>query len=293
MATEHAELGAGVSDADLTGQSVLVTGATSGIGRETALALDRLGARVLIHGRDREQGEAVAAALDDGVFFGADFEDFDAVRGLAARVRERVGTLDALVNNAGAHFSAGALAPCGVERTFAVNHLAPFLLTRELRSALADTARVVTVSSAVHRNATLDLDAVESVENYDGLDAYRRSKLANVLFTRELARRLDGPTANCLHPGVVPGSGLWRHASLPVSMGVRALATLPDAVLERIADTPVTAAETSVYLAASPDVAGVSGRYFGDCEEKRPAQRALDDDLAAQLWERSVEWAAE
>ncbi len=292
MATERAEVGADVADVDLSGQSVLVTGSTGGIGRKTALALDRLGARVLIHGRNPEKGEAVAAELDGGTFLRADFEDFDAVRGLADAVRERVGTLDTLVHNAGAHFSEGRLAPCGVERTFAVNHLAPFLLTRELRPSLADDGRVVTVSSTVHRNATLDLNAVESVGDYDGLDAYRRSKLANVLFTRELARRLDGPTANCLHPGVVPGSGLWRHASLPVSLAVGALAALPDPLLERVADTPVTAAETSVYLAASPDVAGVSGRYFGDCEEKRPAERALDDELAARLWDRSTEWVS-
>jgi len=290
MARTRAEVGAGVADADLTGQTALVTGATSGIGRETALALDRLGARVFVHGRNREAGEAVADELDSGVFLAADFADLDDVRSLADDVKERTETLDVLVNNAGAHFSTGQLANSGVELTFAVNHLAPFLLTEELRPALADDGRVVTVSSAVHKNASLDLDAVERIENYDGFDAYARSKLANVLFTRELARRLDGPTTNCLHPGIVPGSGLWRHASGAISLATGALGLLPTAVLERVLDTSVTAAETSVYLAASPDVEGVSGHYFSDCEAVQPAERARDDELAARLWDRSVEW---
>jgi NAD(P)-dependent dehydrogenase (short-subunit alcohol dehydrogenase family) len=291
MATTRAEVGAGVAGVDMSGATVLVTGATSGIGRETALALDRLGARVFVHGRDEARGESLCSALGDGpAFLRADFLDFDDVRSLAAAVRERAGTLDVLVNNAGAHFRTGELAPCGVERTFALNHLAPYLLTEELRPALAGDGRVVTVSSAVHRDATLDLSAVESLSDYDGLDAYRRSKLANVLFTRELARRLEGPTANCLHPGFVPGSGLWRHASLPVSLAVGALAALPDGVLEAFADTPVTAAETSVYLAAAPEVSEVTGRYFGDCAEKEPAERARNDELAARLWDRSAEW---
>ncbi|MFB6136109.1 MAG: SDR family NAD(P)-dependent oxidoreductase [Halobacteriaceae archaeon] len=298
MTTERAEVGAGVDGVDLAGATALVTGATSGVGREVALALGRLGARVLVHGRNEERGAAVVAALRETTtasFHRAEFASLDDVRGLAAAVREESESLDVLVNNAGAHFSEGRLAACGVERTFAVNHLAPFLLTNLLRPALADGGRVVTVSSEVHRQGALDLDAVESAAGYDGLDAYARSKLANVLFTRELAHRLEGAgddaaTANCCHPGFVPGSGLWREASLPVRAAVGALARLPRPLLERVADTAVTAAETPVYLAAAPDVDGVTGRYFRDREVVEPAAAARDDALAGELWRASAEW---
>ncbi|MFC7046415.1 SDR family oxidoreductase [Halobacteriaceae archaeon GCM10025711] len=283
------EVGAGVADVDLGGRTVLVTGATSGVGRETALALGRLGARVLVHGRDRDRGrETVAALRDDGVpdpvFLAADFADLDAVRGLAARVREETDGLDVLVNNAGAHFQAGTLTDAGVERTFAVNHLAPFLLTNLLIPAVPADGRIVTVSSALHSDATLDLDAVRSVDGYDGLAAYSRSKLANVLFTMELARRLDDRTATVLHPGFVPGSSIWRDARLHVRLLMAVLDAVPQALTGGRVSTPAQAAETSVYLAASPAVADVTGAYFADCERKQPGRAARDETAQQELW---------
>ncbi|AKU09039.1 short-chain dehydrogenase [Haloferax gibbonsii] len=284
------EVGAGVERADLSNRTVLVTGATSGVGRETALALGRLGATVFVHGRDRDAGRTVAAAVEDAggdaVFFRADLAERDTVRRLAEAVRDRTDRVDVLVNNAGAHFSTGELTADGAEKTFAVNHLAPFVLTHGLRDLLPDDGRVVTVSSEVHRRFEGPLDAT-SLDDYDGLDAYTRSKLANVLFTVGLADRLDGPTANCCHPGFVPSSGLWRDASLPVRAGVGLLSRLPHRLVGGFADTPATAADTPVYLAASPAVAGVTGSYFSDCAPAEPSAAATDPKHVRELWRLS------
>ncbi|WP_152417881.1 SDR family oxidoreductase [Haloferax mucosum] len=288
----HPEVGAGVADIDLSERTALVTGATSGVGRETALALGRLGATVFVHGRDRDAGRRTASAIDDtsgnAVFFRADLAETDTVRRLADEIRARTDRLDVLVNNAGAHFSDGQLTDDGVEKTFAVNHLAPFVLTHDLRNLLSDDGRVVTVSSAVHRRADGTFD-VTTLDGYDGLDAYAQSKLANALFTIGLARRLDGPTANCCHPGFVPSSGLWRDASVPVRLGVGVLARLPHRLVSGFVDTSATAAETLVYLAASPDAADVNGRYFSDCKPVEPSAAATDDRLVRELWSLSEE----
>jgi len=285
---------AGVADVDLGGRNVLVTGATSGIGRETALALGSLGATVLVHGRDEAAGERVVGELrrvgaEAASFLPADFASLASVEDLAAAVESRVDGLDVLVNNAGGHFRRGRLTDAGVERTFAVNHLAPFLLTARLAPILADDGRVVTVASTVHGRYDGDFSEVGSVADYDGLDAYARSKLANVLFTLELAERLDGPTATCCPPGFVPGSRLWRNASLPVRLVVSALAALPDPITRRVADTPATAAATGTYLAAAPEAADWNGVYVSDCEPTDPATQARDDDLRERLWDLSVE----
>jgi NAD(P)-dependent dehydrogenase (short-subunit alcohol dehydrogenase family) len=284
---------AGVEDVDRSGRTVLVTGATSGVGRETALSLARLGARVFVHGRNREAGRAVATELDDlgagSVFFRADFANTQSPGDLADAVAEHTDELDVLVNNAGAYVDDPTLAD-GVELMFRVNHLAPFALTRALSDAgtFSADARVVTVTSAVHPRADasdLTREAVTSVDEYDGLQAYARSKLANVLFTRELARREPELQANCCHPGLVPGSGLWRDASLPIRAGVRLLSALPAPLLERVADSERSAAATSVFLAAGEY--DESGAYFSDCEPSEPSSTARDDGLARRLWEVS------
>jgi len=271
---------------DLTGQTALVTGATSGVGREVALALGRLGADVLVHGRDRDRGEAVESALrdlgSDAGFLPADFTDLDAVVGLAEGVRDRTDDLDVLVNNAGAHFDEGWLTGAGVEATFHVNHLAPFALTTALRDNLADDGRVVTVASEVHRRADLDLGDVESLDDYDGFAAYSRSKLANVLFVRELAGRLDGPEAVACHPGFVPDSGLWRNSSLPVRAVMRVFSLLPRTLTFGKVDTAASAAVTPTFLAAAESVE--SGAYYRDCQPDPPAELGQDDALAADLW---------
>lgn len=299
----HAERHAGVAGRDLAGRTVLVTGATDGIGRETALALGRLGARVLVHGRDRRKADRVleeleAAGAAGGEAYLADFADLDAVRDLAADVRADADGLDALVNNAGGWFTDGRLTDAGVEYTFAVNHLAPFVLTGELLSTLRAAggdrpARVITVSSEAHRQGSIELDAVRDVADYSGWAAYCRSKLANVLFTRDLSRRLRAAgapvTANALHPGVVPGSGFARNAPGPIRALVQGVGRL-DRLLPFV-DSPAEAAATSVYLVAARAVADVSGGYFVDCDRRTPAPAARDDAVARRLWEFSAEAA--
>lgn len=294
------EVGAGVPRADLTGRTALVTGATGGLGRETALSLGRLGARVLLHGRDRKRGRALvdelaAVGAPDAAFHPADFTDRAAVEALADWTRDEADELDVLVHNAGAHFHRGALTDAGIERTIAVNHLAPFVLTARLVDRLAEDGRVVVVSSGTHRRVGLDLDAFTEVAEYDGLDAYSRSKLANVLFVRALARRLDGPTANALHPGFIPHTGIWRDAPWYVRVAVRLLAQLPRSLAPGFVETPATGAETVVYLAVDDDVGDVTGAYFRDCQRVDPSATARDDDLAERLWTASerltgVEW---
>ncbi|MFC3478947.1 SDR family NAD(P)-dependent oxidoreductase [Halobacterium litoreum] len=289
------EVGASVGHRDCSGETVLVTGATSGVGREVALALARLGADVLVHGRDAARGESVASELralgSDAAFFRADFADIEAVDELADAVAERADGLDVLVNNAGAHFDEGGLTELGVERTFHVNHLAPFRLTNCLRErGTLDGARVVTVASEVHRRATLDLDAVTSVADYDGFEAYSRSKLANVLFARELARRDDALSSVSCHPGFVPSSGLWRNASLPVRAVMRVFSLVPRQFTFGRVDSAGSAAITPTFLAATGD--HEDGAYYKDCKAVDPAPAATDDELAADLWAWSADRAS-
>ena len=282
---------AGVADVDCSGLTALVTGSTSGIGRETALALGRLGADVIVHGRDRAGGRAVVAELEaagaTATFEPADFADVSAVKSLAAAVDDWADDLDLLINNAGGLFGEGRLTAIGVEYTFHVNHLAPYLLTAELLPTLADDARIITTASAAHRGASLDLDAVESVADYSSFNAYQRSKLANIQFTVELARRLQQAdraiTANAFHPGAIPGSGFTRFLPGPVSAVADLAGRLP------FVPTPADGAATAVYLAASPRVEAVSGRYFADCEPTQPAAAARDRTAARRLFERSAE----
>jgi NAD(P)-dependent dehydrogenase (short-subunit alcohol dehydrogenase family) len=291
MPTKRAEVGAGVADVDLTGQTVLVTGSTAGIGRETALALGRLGARVFVHGRDRRSGEAVVSELGglgvEARFFPADFADLDAVRRLADEVARSTDELDVLVNNAGGYFRKPRTTDIGVEYTMAVNHVAPYVLTNLLLPTIraAPAGRVVTVSSEAHRNGRMDFEAIERVDRYSSWGAYARSKLANVLFSYELARRVDDVSSNCLHPGVIPGSGFMRDLPGPVRAFGSLVAAIPFAPVSSV----VEGAETSVYLAASPDVADVTGAYFEDCRERRSAPDSYDESLQRRLWEYTAD----
>lgn len=297
MGMYRPEVGAGVADVDLDGRTVLLTGATDGVGREAALALGRLGATVLVHGRDPEKGSAVVDELreteGDGAFYRGEFTQLGDVDALADAVLADH-DLDVLVNNAGAYFDDGALTELGVERTFQVNHLAPFRLTERLRSAVdRPGGRVVTVASEAHRGVALDLSRVRSVADYDALTAYRHSKLANVLFTRELARRLDHATANCLHPGFVPGSGLWRNSSLPMRALMGLLTRLPGPLSGEFVASEADAAETTVYLVASDTVSNTTGQYFSDCAVAEPSRPARDDEAAARLWAFSADLLAD
>ena len=287
---ERPERIAGVEDVDLSDKRALVTGSTSGIGRETALALGRLGADVMVHGRDAAAGQDVvdelAAMGREATFQKADYASVDDVRDLAAAAEEWTDTLDILHNNAGGLFREGRLTEIGVEYTFHVNHLSPYLLTAELLPTLADDARIVTTSSGAHRGVDIEFEKIRSVDSYSGFRAYQRSKLANVLFSNELAGRIDRTdrsiTSNAFHPGAIPGSGFARFLPGPLPRLFAALGRLP------MTTTVAEGAATAVYLAAAPQVEGVSGQYFSDCESETPSKAARDTTTQRRLWAESA-----
>ncbi|HEV2147271.1 MAG TPA: SDR family oxidoreductase [Longimicrobiaceae bacterium] len=269
----------------MDGKVCVVTGANAGIGRATALALARMGARVGMVCRSRERGEAareeVARESGGAVdLFLADLSAQAEVRRVAGEIRERYDRLHVLVNNAAVYTKRRTLSPDGIELQLAVNHLAPFLLTTLLLDLLVRSApaRVVTVSSGAHRNGRIVWDDLQGERRYRGLRAYANTKLANLLFTRELARRLEdtGVTANAMHPGVV-GTSLLFGGWAPLRL------------LKPFLRTPEQGARTVVHLASSPGVEGVSGRYFQDEREVQPAPAALDDEAARRLWRSSAE----
>lgn len=285
------ELLADVSDADCSGQTALVTGSTSGIGRAAALALGRLGADIVVHGRDAAAGKDVVDALisvgTEATFVEADFTDLDAVRALAAATRDWTDGLDLLLNNAGGLFRTGRLVGPGVEQTFHVNHLAPYLLTVELLDHLREGARVVTTASDAHRGASLDLSRVCDTEDYSGMAAYSHSKLANVLFASALAHRLEATgrrvTSNSLHPGFVPGSQFGRFLPGPLTSLFRLIGAVPGT--SSVAD----GAAELLHVAVAEDTADHAGEYFSGQQPVTPAPAARDPDAAARLWRRSAE----
>lgn len=274
---------------DPAGKVCLITGANTGIGRITAETLARRGARVLLACRSRERAEPVLRAIhaESGAaaadFLHLDLGSLESVRACAADVVARGEPLHLLINNAGLAGSRGATVD-GFERTFGVNHLGHFLLTLLLVDALqaAAPARVVNVASKAHYQ-TRGIEfarLTHPTESLTGVHEYAVSKLANVLFTRELARRLQGRgvTTYAVHPGVV-ATEIWRRMPRPLAW-----------VVKRFMRSPERGAETTIYCATSPEVASDSGLYYDDCRAVRPSQAALDDALAAELWERSVAW---
>ncbi|MFC6990617.1 SDR family oxidoreductase [Haladaptatus sp. GCM10025707] len=277
---------------DLSGQVIMVTGATSGIGRETARGLAEMGAHVVITGRNRAAGEKVVATIEaetDGsaTLLIADFAEPDEVRRLAREFREQYDRLNILVHNAGTFEGTRTLTATGVEKTLAVNHLAPMLLTYELIDMLvAIQGRIVVVSSDAHRGARMHFDDLSLEGSFSGMKAYGQSKLANVLFTYELARQLKGTgvTANALHPGVIPQTGLTRNSSLMARAGFNAMRLVPG-----LTTSERGGAQTSIYLAASPEVAGVLGNYFDGEKAVRSASNTYDTDAQKRLWTWSVE----
>ena len=279
---------AGVAETDLSGTTALVTGSTSGIGREIALSLGRLGARVLVHGRDRDRGQAVVDRLADTAasecaFVAADFAVQSEVRDLAREVSGMVDSLDLLFNNAGGLFGEAQLTDDGVEQTFACNHLAPFLLTHRLVPMLPADGRIVITSSGAHWQGRIDFESLRSLDGYDGMTAYSQSKLANVLFTRELARRTE-VAANCFHPGFIPGTSIFRELPVLTRVRMRAKSLLPG-----VGTSVEQGAATAVYLGVSEDVSGVAGAYFSRFSEATPSAAARDDDAAGRLWTVSEE----
>jgi NAD(P)-dependent dehydrogenase (short-subunit alcohol dehydrogenase family) len=264
---------------------VVITGATSGIGAAAALELARLGAAVVPVGRDERRLAKVARAVG-GEGIRADLASLAEVRRLAGELLERHERIDVLVNNAGVMPGRRRLSPDGLELTFAVNHLAPFLLSNLLLDRLRESApaRVVTTSSVAHSGGLIDLDDLQLERGWTMMRAYSNSKLANILFTRELARRLEGSgvVANCFHPGVIR-TRLTRRANPLLMVGARLAAPL--------LGSPRTGAETLVWLASAPDAGDVSGGYFENRRPARQSAQSQDDGLAAGLWERSAELA--
>ncbi|AMV38914.1 SDR family oxidoreductase [Planctomyces sp. SH-PL62] len=274
----------------LKGKTCLITGATSGIGFIAARELARAGARLLLVGRSARTADDAARRIREEVA-GADVGPLHAdlssqaeIRKLADEVRNRTDRLDVLVNNAGGIFLDRTESVDGIETTFAVNHLAPFLLTHLLLPLLeaAPSARVVTVASGAHRGVAMTFDDLEGRTRYSGWRAYQRSKLANILFTRELARRLKGSsiTANSLHPGYV-NTQIFRDATWKGRV-MRALAGL-------FAITPEKGAETTIHLASSPEVEGVSGEYFIASRAVGSSLASQDEAAARRLWDVSAE----
>lgn len=272
--------------ATMEGKRVLLTGATSGIGRETAIALGKMGAELMLVARDEKKGaETVAAIRQAGAtqpieVLHADLSLMSEVRKLAAAVRERTDCLDVLLNNAGAWFSKREVTSEGFERTFALNHLNYFLLSNLLLDIVraAPAGRIVNVASEAHRGAKVDFDDLQSEKGYSLLGAYGVSKLENILFTAALARRLAGSkvTANALHPGVV-ATGFGRNNRGFVEFVMK--------IVQPFFLSAEKGARTSVYLASSDEPAGVSGKYWDKCKQKEPSKAAQDEATQERLWQ--------
>src|SRR4249920_888028 len=277
----------------MAGKFVLVTGGTGGIGRATAIGLAALGARVGITGRDQARTEAAAAGIGAAPgspavdAFAADMSAQAGVRRLAVQVLDTYPRLDVLVNNVGGFWAHRHLTADGLEHTFALNHLAPFLLTSLLLDRLTASApaRIVTVSSGAHAGGHIDFDDLQGERNYSGQHAYSQSKLANIMFTYELARRLDGTgvTATVCHPGVVRTSfGAEDQAAYFAAM---------THVARLFMKTPAHGAATPVYLASSPEAEGVTGRYYANRKPQTSSNASYDTTAAARLWQASANLA--
>jgi NAD(P)-dependent dehydrogenase (short-subunit alcohol dehydrogenase family) len=272
-------------------KTIVLTGATSGIGRATALGLARLDSRLILVGRDAGRAEETIGAIrkatgrKDVEILRGDFARQDEVRRVAGEILERTEAVHVLVNNAGVTMMRRTTTPDGLEATFAINHLGYFTLTGLLLPRLlaaAPDARIVNVASDAHRFGALDFDDLQNEREYKAMKVYGQSKTANILFTRELARRLEGTgvTVNALHPGAV---------ATRLGRGSGALFDLLQSVVSVFMKSPEQGAETSIYLASDPAVAGLNGRYFANRREKEPRPYATDPALAGRLWAVSEE----
>lgn len=273
----------------MSGKTVLVTGGTGGIGKATAEGCARLGARVGIVGRDAQRAESAAADIRARTgartdIFVADMSSLAEVRRLASEALELYPRLDVLVNNVGGTWATRHTTADGFERTFAVNHLAPFLLTSLLLDLLkrSSPARIVTVASATHALGKINFDDLQGTARYSGFRAYNQSKLANIMFTYELARQLEGSavTATALHPGVVQtalGAG-----DQPIFFKI---ANVGRALMK----SPEQGAATSVYVACSPETEGITGSFFTGRKTRKSSARSRDSDAARRLWRVSAE----
>jgi retinol dehydrogenase 12 len=277
----------------LDGKVCVITGATSGIGQVAAEKLAQMGARLVLVARDEKRGEATLARLRGcapaaahSIYY-ADLLRLAEMKRVAAEIAAAEPRIDILINNAGAMFHRRRTTEDGLERHFAINHMAAAVLTHRLRERLWESApaRVVNTTSASHQGVRLDFNDLQFATRYNGVDAYRRSKLCNLLYTRELARRWadTGVTVNCFHPGLVATRIGDRSGGL-LSYAIR--------VAKLFGISPERGARTLLYLAAAPEVADVSGGYFVKCRLIRPSRDAEDDDTARRLWEATARLAA-
>jgi retinol dehydrogenase-12 len=271
----------------MEGRICLITGATSGIGEETALALARMGATIAFTARDIRKGQETRdqfktlSGNERIEVLECDLSSLQSVRDCCDRFRSMHNRLQVLINNAGTWEKTRMLSKDGIENTFAVNHLAPFLMTNLLLDMMKKSApsRIISVSSGLH-GGTINFDDVEFKRGFRGMSAYRQSKLADMLFIKELARRLRGTgvTANCLMPGFV-ATGLSRNSAAVSRAFVRILAS-----------SPAKGAATSIYLASSPEVEGISGECFSKERVTKTSGNSNDPILASRLWELSVKY---
>lgn len=273
----------------MQGKTVIVTGATAGIGFETARALASMGAQVVIISRSPERCQMAAEQIKSETgnhrvhFIAADLSYTAGVQEAAYQFKRQFTRLDVLVNNAGAYFHRRMVNTDGYEMTFALNHLNYFLLTHLLLDVLkaSSPARVVNVASDGHYGVSLDFDDLQNEKNYQGFRAYRQSKLCNVLFTYELARRLEGSqvTANALHPGFVATN---------FGSDIGPIYPLIKRLLGFLAKSPQKGAQTSIYLASAPELEGVSGKYFRNSEPVESSPLTYDRPTAERLWQTSL-----
>lgn len=275
--------------ANMEGKLVVLTGGTSGIGQVAAETIAGMGARLILVARDRARGEAALQRLGTqspgaahAVYY-ADLSRLAQMKQIAGEIAAAEPRIDVLINNAGALFTPRQVTEDGLELTFATNHVSYFVLTHFLRERLiaAAPARVINTASDAHRNARIDFNDLQSEKGYRGFPVYSRSKLANILFTRELARRLEGTgvTANSLHPGFVATRFGDNNGGLSSSV---------IGFLKKFAITPEKGAETIIYLATSDEPPSITGQYFHKRRVATPSKQAQDDDAAKRLWQETA-----
>lgn len=273
---------------DLKDKICIITGATSGIGKETAKAIAREGAVVVLPIRDALKGDILKdeileqnpdARID---LMHCDLASFDSIREFAAAFKKKYKKLHLLINNAGIWETKRNLSADGIERNFAVNHLAPFLLTNLLLDTIKQSApaRIINVASEAHKQGKIHFSDIEYEKKFSSMGSYAQSKLANILFTKKLSQKLKGTgvTANCLHPGVVNTNLFDKMPS--ILKGLMNLFMI----------SPQKGAQTTIYLATSPDVENISGEYFAKSQPKKPAPIALRQDVADKLWDLSEKY---
>ncbi|KAK9953102.1 hypothetical protein ABG768_017125 [Culter alburnus] len=276
------------SDARLDGKTVIITGANTGIGKETAIDLAKRGARIIMACRDTEKADAAlkevkgASGNQDVVTRRLDLADSKSIREFAENINKEEKQVNVLINNAGLMACPYGKTADGFEMQIGVNHLGHFLLTYLLLDLIkrSTPARIITISSMVHQFGTINLEDLNSEKNYDKQKAYAQSKLANILFTRSLAKKLEGTgvTTYAIHPGVVQ-TDLWRHMNIVLQVGLW--------LSKPLTKTTAQGAQTSIYCAVAPELETESGKYYSDCAPAKCSQAAMDDETAQRLWELS------